>query len=249
MAVYEGARPRTIVLPRRPGSRLAPRRSRQRCRAVGCGRPSAPGVVRSRMSIVLGAIVVAFVLAFFSLAQDVRVSATGYDIDRLVPKRERLEARAADLRSDLNRLGRRRRSASWPSTPASASCRSPTSSPPARTSIDPMLGRTDSRVAGSSSWSSSSWSRGPSSTRLAYWQVVQRDELAARPCAQTTMTYEIPSQRGAIYDRSGTVVLATTVQRDRLAANPKLSSPRSAAPRSRESSSRCSASRATPRRT
>ena len=36
------------------------------------------------------------------------------------------------------------------------------------------------------------------------------------------MTYEIPAHRGSIYDRTGTVVLATSVSRDRLAANPKL---------------------------
>ena len=54
----------------------------------------------------LGAIVVAFMLAFFSLAQEVRVSATSYDIGRLQVEQERLEARRQDLTSDLNRLGR-----------------------------------------------------------------------------------------------------------------------------------------------
>ncbi len=48
----------------------------------------------------------AFMLAFFSLAQQVRVSATGYDIGRLQVESERLEARRQDLRSDLSRLGR-----------------------------------------------------------------------------------------------------------------------------------------------
>jgi cell division protein FtsI/penicillin-binding protein 2 len=42
---------------------------------------------------------------------------------------------------------------------------------------------------------------------------------------QSSMRYEIPSKRGSIYDRSGTVVLATSVSRDRLAANPKLLTP------------------------
>jgi len=55
---------------------------------------------------VLGAIVVAFMLAFFSLAQQVRVSATGLDIGRLGLDRQRLDAAEADVRSDLNRLGR-----------------------------------------------------------------------------------------------------------------------------------------------
>jgi cell division protein FtsI/penicillin-binding protein 2 len=39
------------------------------------------------------------------------------------------------------------------------------------------------------------------------------------------MRYEIPSERGSIYDRTGTVVLATSVSRDLLAANPKLLQP------------------------
>ena len=56
--------------------------------------------------MVLGAIVVAFMLAFFSLAQQVRVSATGLDIGRLGLERQRLDDATADLRSDLNRLGR-----------------------------------------------------------------------------------------------------------------------------------------------
>ena len=60
----------------------------------------------SRLSLLLAAIVVAFAGAFFSLSQDIRVSATGYEVDRLVTKQERLEARAADLRNELNRLGK-----------------------------------------------------------------------------------------------------------------------------------------------
>jgi hypothetical protein len=55
---------------------------------------------------VLGAIVVAFMLAFFSLAQEVRVSATSYDIGRLQVERERLDARLQEIKSDLSRLGR-----------------------------------------------------------------------------------------------------------------------------------------------
>jgi len=57
-------------------------------------------------------------------------------------------------------------------------------------------------------------------TRLAYWQVTQRDRLAAEAFAQTTMRQESPSRRGDIFDRSGVVVLATTVDRERLAATP-----------------------------
>lgn len=59
-----------------------------------------------RPGFVLGAIVVAFMLAFFSLAQEVRVSATSYDIGRLQVERERLDARLQEITSDLSRLGR-----------------------------------------------------------------------------------------------------------------------------------------------
>jgi len=101
MAVYEGARPRPgLVLPRRPTSRptvLLRRRLRGAVRAQR--RPR-------RVGVALGAIVVAFLLAFFSLAQTVRVAATGYEAERLRTTIEQLDARARDLRSDLNRLGR-----------------------------------------------------------------------------------------------------------------------------------------------
>ena len=56
--------------------------------------------------------------------------------------------------------------------------------------------------------------------RLAYWQVVDRERLTSEAVAQTTVTVETPSKRGDIYDRTGTVVLATTVPRERLVASP-----------------------------
>ncbi|HEX2755923.1 MAG TPA: penicillin-binding protein 2 [Candidatus Limnocylindrales bacterium] len=56
--------------------------------------------------------------------------------------------------------------------------------------------------------------------RLAYWQVGQRDRLADEAFQQTTIREETPSRRGDIYDRSGVVVLATTIERERLIANP-----------------------------
>lgn len=101
MAVYEGARPRTILLPRRPRIAEGPTLGRRRVR----------GAVRSgqrtdRLGLILGSIVVAFMLAFFSLAQQVRVSATGLDIGRLTLERQRLDGQADNVRSDLNRLGR-----------------------------------------------------------------------------------------------------------------------------------------------
>lgn len=61
--------------------------------------------------------------------------------------------------------------------------------------------------------------------RLAYWQVGQRDRLADEAIRQTTIPEDSPSRRGDIYDRSGTVVLATTIQRERLIANPSLLGP------------------------
>lgn len=54
----------------------------------------------------LGAIAVAFMLAFFSLAQEVRVSATSYDIGRLQLERDRLDGQLQEVTSDLSRLGR-----------------------------------------------------------------------------------------------------------------------------------------------
>src|SRR4029079_4061816 len=56
--------------------------------------------------------------------------------------------------------------------------------------------------------------------RLAYWQVGQRDRLSDEAPQQTTMREETPSERGAIYDRTGVVVLATTIERQRLVSTP-----------------------------
>jgi ABC-type sugar transport system permease subunit len=101
VAVYEGARPRSIFTPRRARVAEAPTLPRRRMRgAVRARRRS------NRLSLLLGGIVVAFVLAFYSLAQSVRVSATGYDINNLLSQREVLLAQKQELLSDLNRLGR-----------------------------------------------------------------------------------------------------------------------------------------------
>ena len=54
--------------------------------------------------------------------------------------------------------------------------------------------------------------------RTAYWQVLRGDELMSKAAAQTTIRVEVPSRRGDIYDRTGTILLATTVDRDRLVA-------------------------------
>jgi cell division protein FtsI/penicillin-binding protein 2 len=83
-----------------------------------------------------------------------------------------------------------------------------------------MLGRTDSRrrllfllvVFGLGS--------ALLTARLGYWQIIDRERLATQAASQTTVTLDTPSKRGDIYDRTGTVVLATTVQRERLVAAP-----------------------------
>jgi len=88
-----------------------------------------------------------------------------------------------------------------------------------------MLGRTDSRTRALLLLIAFVVVAGSLGARLAYWQVVRADELSAMAVKQSSMRYEIPSERGSIYDRTGTVVLATSVSRDLLAANPKLLDP------------------------
>jgi cell division protein FtsI/penicillin-binding protein 2 len=61
---------------------------------------------------------------------------------------------------------------------------------------------------------------GAATARAAQWQVVERDRLVALAEQQTTVRVEERMQRGTIYDRTGTVVLASTVDRDRLVGSP-----------------------------
>jgi hypothetical protein len=100
MAVYQGARPRSLLLPE-AGRLEAPTLSRRR--VTGITRAGRRG---SRVGFLVGGIVLAFLLAFFSLAQTVAVSATTYDVDRLISERQRLEGLLVEVRSDLDRLGR-----------------------------------------------------------------------------------------------------------------------------------------------
>jgi cell division protein FtsI (penicillin-binding protein 3) len=53
-------------------------------------------------------------------------------------------------------------------------------------------------------------------TRLGYWQLTQREALVEDARRQIYSRAEVPSRRGQIYDRSGTIVLAASVIRDRL---------------------------------
>ncbi len=112
MAVYQGARQRTIALPRVPrigagigvgagarvGTPALPRRRRRS--AVRAQRGP------TRLAMLLAAIVVAFAAAFFSLSQSIKVSATGYETDRLTQQAQQIEDHAAELRNQLNRLGK-----------------------------------------------------------------------------------------------------------------------------------------------
>ena len=102
MAIYPGARPRTVggAYPThtdRPvtSGGLTRRRRRASSRAV---------VLRLPVGSLLGGIVLAFVLAFFSLVQTIRVSTSNYEADRLGVERERLQARQRELQADLDRL-------------------------------------------------------------------------------------------------------------------------------------------------
>ena len=84
-----------------------------------------------------------------------------------------------------------------------------------------MLGRTDSRprliflliglVVGSVALVG----------RLGYWQIARGAELATQARLQTSIRTETPARRGSIYDRTGVVVLATTVDRDKIVAAPE----------------------------
>jgi hypothetical protein len=100
VAVYSGARPRPAFLPHRSRVVEVPTLPRRRVRGAIRARRRT-----NRLPFVLGGIVVAFVLAFFSLAQTVRVSATGYDMERLTTERDALLVRKQELLTDLNRLG------------------------------------------------------------------------------------------------------------------------------------------------
>jgi hypothetical protein len=100
VAVYSGARPRSTFLPQRSRVVDAPTLPRRRVRgAVRAKRRT------NRLSFALGGIVLAFLLAFFSLAQTVRVSATGYDVERLSREQDALLVKKQELLTDLNRLG------------------------------------------------------------------------------------------------------------------------------------------------
>jgi hypothetical protein len=106
MAVYEGARPRSTLFPRRRLEATllrpqAPAPARRRSRVL----------IRSRrrprfFGIAIGLIAVAFLLSFFSLVQTVRISASGYDMDQLNQQYGQLQNQRQQDVSDINRLDR-----------------------------------------------------------------------------------------------------------------------------------------------
>lgn len=122
MAVYEGARPRSGFFPRgRAGSPplrrpvVHPPVSRRAAPVERLDTPALPRrrartAIRARrhprtVGFVLGAIVVVFLLSFFSLVQTVRVSASGYDLDRLDSDYANLLRQRQQVMSDLDRYG------------------------------------------------------------------------------------------------------------------------------------------------
>jgi len=115
MAGYAGARPRSgILAPRRRAETAVERRGTPRSdRAADLPRRSVRGAsaVRSRrrqgrVGFAIVGIVVIFLLGLFSLSQTVSVSATGFDVDRLIAARSELLANERNLVADLSRLGR-----------------------------------------------------------------------------------------------------------------------------------------------
>ena len=115
MAGYAGARPRSgILAPRRRAETALERRGTPRSdRAADLPRRSLRGAsaVRSRrrqgrVGFAIVGIVVIFLLGLFSLSQTVRVSATDFDVDRLIAARSELLANERNLVADLSRQGR-----------------------------------------------------------------------------------------------------------------------------------------------
>jgi hypothetical protein len=88
MAVYEGARPRPLELPRR----------RQPAR-IRAGRRTSP------VGAAIAGVLVLFLLGLFYLTQTVHVAATKYDIDMLLSNRDQVEQQLQSMQGDIARLG------------------------------------------------------------------------------------------------------------------------------------------------
>ena len=111
MAGYAGARPRTGILGRRGPAPVRETRGDPRAGVVPRRRVRGGVVSRARRrsgrtGLLVAGIVLTFGLGFVSLAQTVRVSANGVEVDRILAERQILLAEQDQLRSDLYRLGR-----------------------------------------------------------------------------------------------------------------------------------------------
>ena len=111
MAVYEGARPRSSLFPRRRLDAPLVRRQAPVTHAPALPRRSSRVTLRTRkrpriFGVAIGLIVVAFLLSFFSLVQTVRVSTSGYDMDQLNAEWGQLQNQRQQDLSDIGRLGR-----------------------------------------------------------------------------------------------------------------------------------------------
>jgi len=84
-----------------------------------------------------------------------------------------------------------------------------------------MLGRTDSRGRLVFLLLAFVLAAGALVARLGWWQIARQPDLAEAAHRQIYLRAEVPAQRGTIYDRSGTVILAETISRDRLVADAK----------------------------
>jgi cell division protein FtsI (penicillin-binding protein 3) len=83
-----------------------------------------------------------------------------------------------------------------------------------------MFGRTDSRGRLLLLLIALVLLSGGMTARLAYWQVDRKEQIAALGAQGTAYQQrEIPAKRGTIYDRTGTIVLAETINRFRIVAD------------------------------
>jgi hypothetical protein len=106
MAVYEGARPRSLLQPRR---RLETPLLRPQAPALARRRPGV--VLRARrrprvFALAIGLIAVAFMLSFFSLVQTVRVGTSAFDVSKADRDYIQLQAQQQQDLSDIGRLDR-----------------------------------------------------------------------------------------------------------------------------------------------
>jgi hypothetical protein len=111
MAVYEGARPRSSLYPRRRVEAPLVRRRTPIVQVPSMPRRSSRVTLRARkrprlFGLAIGLIVVAFLLSFFSLVQTVRVSTSGYDMEQLNAEWGQLQNQRQQDLSDIGRLGR-----------------------------------------------------------------------------------------------------------------------------------------------